>query len=370
MSQEFQLSGDSFDRRLDWILGAFYFREQAQDTQDVPFYQPVIAQPDGSFVRIPGGFSFTSFIDQETESYAAYGQGTWHFTDAWSATAGLRYTDEEKTLDSALDGAFVRPPGQVSDSWSDVSPRLGLERKFSERSIAYLSASRGFRSGGFNGRNTSPNPPQSYDPETIWAYEAGYKTETDDRRVRFNSAIFYYDYQDFQGLTLDSFTGITITVGNIAKVEMYGAEFDLTAKPTDALQLRSRPVTRITTSRKSLQARRSRSARTRNSSMQPEWTATAAVDYDWAIGETGVIKLHADYGWKSEVEFFLAQLPGRGTGRLRHRQRAHRVRAGRCPLECRSVRHEPELTKGVPASLPRTGHRWAYRRRPRCRPAP
>jgi iron complex outermembrane receptor protein len=312
VSQEFQLSGDAAGERLDWILGAFYFREQAQDTQDVPFYQPVIAQPDGSFVRIPGGFSFTSFIDQETESYAAYGQGTWHLNDAWSATAGLRYTDEKKTLDSWLTGAFVRPPGQVSDSWSDVSPRLGVEYKFSEQSMAYFSASRGFRSGGFNGRNTSPSPPQAYDPETIWAYEVGYKTESDDRRLRFNTAAFYYDYQDFQGLTLDSFTGITITVGNIAKVEMYGAEFDLTAKPTDALQLslaagythhdikEVAPGAQITIRPDT------------NLINAPEWTATAAVDYDLPVGDAGVIQLHADYGWKDDVEFFLPNYPDEG----------------------------------------------------------
>src|SRR5690606_7489866 len=132
---------------------------------------------------------------------------------------------------------FVRPPGRVSDSWSDLSPRLGLEYRISDQAMTYVSASRGFRSGGFNGRNTSPNPPQSFDPETIRAYELGLKTETVGRRLRFNSALFYYDYSDFQGLTLDSFSGITITVGNIAKVEMVGAEFDLTARPTESLQL-------------------------------------------------------------------------------------------------------------------------------------
>src|SRR5690606_25724210 len=163
--------------------------------------------------------------------------GTYRFTDKWSMTAGVRYTDEKKTLDSYLTGAFVRPPGTVSDSWSDVSPRLGLAYRISARAVTYVSAARGFRNGRFNGRNTSPNPPQSFDPETIWAYELGLKTESEGRRLRFNSAVFYYDYSDFQGLTLDSFSGITITVGNIAKVEMYGAELDLTARPNESLQL-------------------------------------------------------------------------------------------------------------------------------------
>jgi iron complex outermembrane receptor protein len=313
ISQELQLSGDALGERLQWMTGLFYFGEDAQDLQDVPFYQPLVATGDGSFVRVPGGFSLISFISQDTRSYAAYGQGTYRFTDKWSATAGLRYTDEKKTLGSYLiTGAFVRPPGTVSESWSDLSPRLGLEYRISDRAMTYVSASRGFRSGGFNGRNISPDPPQSYDPETIWAYELGLKTETDNRRLRFNSAVFYYDYSDFQGLTLGSFSGLVINVGNIAKVEMYGAEFDLAARPTEALQLSLaagythhdiaevepgaqitiRPDTRLVNA--------------------PEWTATAAIDYTVGAGKAGAIDLHLDYGWKSDIEFFLPNFPDEG----------------------------------------------------------
>jgi iron complex outermembrane receptor protein len=313
ISQELQLSGDALGERLQWMTGLFYFGEDAQDLQDVPFYQPLVATGDGSFVRVPGGFSLISFISQDTRSYAAYGQGTYRFTEKWSATAGLRYTDEKKTLASYLiTGAFVRPPGTVSESWSDLSPRLGLEYRISDRAMTYVSASRGFRSGGFNGRNISPDPPQSYDPETIWAYELGLKTETDNRRLRFNSAVFYYDYSDFQGLTLGSFSGLVINVGNIAKVEMYGAEFDLAARPTEALQLSLaagythhdiaevepgaqitiRPDTRLVNA--------------------PEWTATAAIDYTVGAGKAGAIDLHLDYGWKSDIEFFLPNFPDEG----------------------------------------------------------
>jgi iron complex outermembrane recepter protein len=312
LSQELQASGEIADGRVQWIGGVFYFREDAEDAQDVPFYQPVIATGADSFVRIPGGFSFSSFISQETRSYAAYGQGTLRMTDRWSATAGLRYTDEEKTLDSALAGAFERPPGTVSDSWSDLSPRLGIEHRFNDRVMAYVSASRGFRSGGFNGRNTTPNPPQSYDPETIWAYELGLKSESEDRRVRFNSALFYYDYEDFQGLTLDSFSGITITVGNIAKVEMYGAEFDLTAMPVDALQLSiAAGYTHHDIAEVSPGAQITIRPDTRLINA-PEWTATAAIDYTLGAGKAGEVDVHLDYGWKSDIEFFLPNFSDEG----------------------------------------------------------
>lgn len=311
-SEELQVSGVSFDGRLDWIVGFFYFRENAADTQDVPFYQPVIATGDGGFVRIPGGFSFVSFIDQETDSYAVYGQGTWRFTDRLSATFGLRYTWEEKTLDSSLTGAFNRPLGTVSDDWSNLSPRFGLEYQWTPDFMTYVSVSRGYRSGGFNGRNTSPFPPQSYDPEKIWAYEGGFKSEFLDNRVRLNGAVFYYDYTDFQGLTLDSFTGITITVGNIAEVEMYGAELDLTARVTDAFQVSAAagythhdigdvdPLAQITIrpDTKLINA--------------PRWTLSLAGDYTIPLKGLGELALHLDYGYRSSTEFFLPNFPDEG----------------------------------------------------------
>ncbi|MGH8139908.1 MAG: TonB-dependent receptor [Steroidobacteraceae bacterium] len=153
-SQELQLSGTSFASRLDWIGGLFYFRESASDLENVPFFQPVVATGSGDFVRVPGGFSFVSFISQVTDSYAGYGQATYHFTDQLSATAGARVTWERKALDSYLSGAFTRAPGEVSDHWNNVSPRLGLEYRFTPELFGYASISRGFRSGGFNGPTT------------------------------------------------------------------------------------------------------------------------------------------------------------------------------------------------------------------------
>ena len=197
-SQELQLSGTSFARHLDWIGGLFYFRESASDLENVPFFQPIIATGSGNFVRVPGGFSFVSFISQITDSYAGYGQATYHFTDQLSATAGARVTWERKSLDSSLSGAFTRAPGEVSDHWNNVSPRLGLEYRFTPELFGYGSVSRGFRSGGFNGRDTSPLPPLPYDPEQITAYELGLKMTPESGRWRLNGATYFYDYKNFR----------------------------------------------------------------------------------------------------------------------------------------------------------------------------
>ena len=311
-SEELQLLGTSLDGRLDWIGGLFYFREKASDYENVPFFQPVVASGDGGFIRVPGGFSFVSFISQVTDSYAGYGQGTWHFTDQLSATLGARFTWERKALDSYLSGAFVRPPGEVSDHWQNVSPRIGLEYRFSPRLFGYASVSRGFRSGGFNGRDTSPEPPQAYDPEKITAYEIGFKLSPESGRWRFNGATYFYDYTNFQGITLKSFSGITITVGNIADVHMWGAEFDLAVKPAEWLeiglspgyshqdivhvdpnaQITILPYTRLVNS--------------------PTWTGAAYTELKAWSGTRFELVAHADYAFKSRVEFFLPNYPDEG----------------------------------------------------------
>ena len=311
LSQELQLGGDAAGGRLQWVTGLFYFREDAQDAQDIPSISRWSRPATDPSCACPAD-SRSPASSPRNAQLCGLRPGDIAFRRPWSSTVGLRYTDEEKTLDSYVTGAFVRPPGTVSDSWSDLSPRLGLEYRISDRAMTYVSASRGYRSGGFNGRNTTPNPPQSFEPETISAYEIGLKTESDDRRLRFNSAAFYYDYEDFQGLTLDSFSGITITVGNIAKVEMYGVEFDLAARPTEALQLSlAAGYTKHDIAEVAAGAQITIRPDTRLINA-PEWTATAAVDYTLPMGKAGDLDLHVDYGWKSDVEFFLPNFPDEG----------------------------------------------------------
>jgi len=311
-SEELQVLGTSLDGRLDWIGGLFWFRESAADPENIPFFQPAVASGTGSFVRAPGGFSFASYIAQITNSYAAYTQGTWHFTDRLSTTLGARFTWERKVLDSSVSGAFTRAPGEVAKHWDNLSPRVGLEYRFSPQVFGYTSISRGFRSGGFNGRDTSPDPPQAYDPEKITAYEIGIKVSPQSERWRLGAATYFYDYANFQGLTLKSFSGITITVGNIANVHLWGAELDFAFKPTDRFELGVSagyshqdivhvdpdaaitilPNTRLVNS--------------------PTWTGSVYGDIQLWSGKWLEVRAYADYAFKSRVEFFLPNYPDEG----------------------------------------------------------
>jgi iron complex outermembrane receptor protein len=335
-TQELQLSGVTQDKRLNWTAGLYYFREYASDLENVPFFQPVVATGGGNFERIPGGYSFNSYLSQVTDSYAGYGQATYDLTDRLSATVGARYTWEEKILYTYLDGAFVRPPGTVDQDWHNVSPRIGLDYKFSPGLFGYASISRGFRSGGFNGRDTSPLPPGSYDPEELTAYELGLKYQAPSGRWRLNGATFYYDYKNYQGQELTSFSGITITVGNIATVEIAGAEFELAVKPFERLELGvSGGYTHQLIENVARNAQLTIEPNTRLPNA-PEITAQAFGDLTVWSGVSLEMSLHGDYGYKSRVEFFLPNYPDEG-------QRAYGLANAMLSLQPHSRRWSLEL---------------------------
>jgi len=266
-SQELQLTGASFDDRLEWVGGVYYFNELAKDTNDVRLASGVFAALEalpGAFVPLapgsvcPGPFPpnvcaggvgnpFNAGLDLDFdiynkvsgESYAAYGSGTFALTDQLNMTAGLRYTDETK--DYFIDhsrvnaGIAIIPPTALTDSWSALSPKFSMDYQTSTNTLLYASLSRGFKSGGFNGRPTSQGAVDSYDPEFVWSYEAGVKTSFADRRVLLSMAAFIYDYQDMQlnSVRADNTGNLLLVTENAGTANVKGFEAEMRAMVTD-----------------------------------------------------------------------------------------------------------------------------------------
>lgn len=222
ISQEFQLAS-SGDSRLQWILGAYYLKEDAETFTGIPF---VIGSP-ADYILWDGV--------SDTEAYAVFGQATYAFTDRLRATVGLRYNKEEKDGDLVynLFGGLVPPssviPGAgddwadvLDDSWDAVTPKLGVDFDFTDDIMGYVSATRGFKSGGFN--LLAGQPP--YDPEYLWAYEAGLKSRWADGRVIANIGAFFYDYEDMQ---VGKVVNLSATVVNAAAATIKGLEAEVRA---------------------------------------------------------------------------------------------------------------------------------------------
>ena len=284
-SQEFQLASQGNDK-WNWIAGLYYFREETDDrtrlvTADGLFgalssLEPIVdlndlSNPLTQLFLARYALDFTVDFDnhQTTTDYAAYFHGDYSFAERWTLGLGLRYTNEEKEFRQTATRAASQTPllipvdpftGQPiltpanldtpSDAcsnleadgsfrceadWDDLSGELNLGVQWTDDVFAYGKYSRGFRSGGINGRPVQLSLVQDYDPEYLDSFEVGLKTLLADRRVRLNTAAFYNKYQDIQVLLI---RGASVVIDNAAEATIYGLEVDLEAQPTDALFLR------------------------------------------------------------------------------------------------------------------------------------
>ena len=144
---------------------------------------------------------------------AAFGQATLDLTERVSATAGLRYTRERKTIVNrgrlfTLDTPVSLVPGSTY-AYTDAhlphrvdTETRGRRAAAGRARLVYVSATRGFKSGGFN--LTSREAGRGYAPEWAWSYEGGLKTAVARGRARVNVAAFHMDYTDLQVQTRDS----------------------------------------------------------------------------------------------------------------------------------------------------------------------
>jgi iron complex outermembrane receptor protein len=118
----------------------------------------------------------------------------------------------------------------ASKSWSAFTPKAALDWQVTENAMAYFSASRGFKSGGFQGiAGSAISAATPYDPEYAWSYEIGAKTQWLDNRVQLNATLFKTNYTDLQISQLQALNRLVI--GNAAEAEIKGAEVEFVVIP-------------------------------------------------------------------------------------------------------------------------------------------
>ena len=255
LSQELRLTSNG-DRSLSWIAGLFYSRETTDIHNRYDFFRgyrdlvesfgfPGGFDPDGVNPTGLTPFLVDQLFDQKARSYAAFVHTETELSQRVSMTAGLRYTSEKREIEqnTAFDEPTFDIPlvDQYADdtSFSDISGKLGLDFKLADHALLYASASRGFKSGGYNGALVfSPDELQPFDKETITAWEIGAKTDFLDRRLVVNGAAFFYDYDDLQLFTFTNIGGVPIQLlTNASSAEIYGAELEVAARPAESLTL-------------------------------------------------------------------------------------------------------------------------------------
>lgn len=266
-SQELEIVSDT-DGAFQWVLGGFYFNESG--TERNPQFAGAVVDTNAIFLGNFGALGpsfvaanparFRLFENDSVlrysaggKSYAVYGQGSYRpggKEGALGITLGLRYTWDRKTLVIQQNGAlpFATPADIALNTgvakFSDPTGHLTIDYRASEDVNLYLRAARGYRSGGFNARQTAgvrtvgmgPTattvnlPLVPFGNEVIWSYEAGIKTEFFNR-LRLNASVFYNTYSDQQitvpiPVTLSGGGSFGTIVVNAGKTDYVGVELE------------------------------------------------------------------------------------------------------------------------------------------------
>jgi iron complex outermembrane recepter protein len=220
-----------------WTVGALY----AEDVSDVLHE---VRSGTGGFFGLPNAFPIDVVVeDTRAKSWAMFAQTTWHVLDRLALTVGGRYSNDELEQTSAGIG-FGTPKqnnrGKVS--FSDVSPRFSVSYDLTDDVTSYLTASKGYKAGGL--QFNAALPQQSYDKEELWNYELGLRSYWLDHKLMLNATVFQMDWKDLQvessATVVDPDTNAIIVIDatlNAASATSRGAELELSARPTQALQL-------------------------------------------------------------------------------------------------------------------------------------
>ena len=302
-TQELRIASAT-DGPVEWLAGVFFLDEEIDYDQDITFgnaFRPVFAgvfgggdpvAGEGLFQLVEGLFGIPAGaifgegrgvqeeFKQDNQSISVFGQMDWHISDRFTATVGLNYTRDEKSLDfvqqnndpfSQTDlsgtpfaafagGQFLPPvvglPNVVEDGETDdddVTYTTRIAYQLNDAVNLYASYATGFKASSFTlDRGTRPNdedfaalqaagvsltnlaPGSRFAaPEEAEVIEIGLKARLD--RMSLDIAVFDQSIKDFQVFTFVQ--GARFQAANAEKQSTQGIEFDLTYYPVDALEL-------------------------------------------------------------------------------------------------------------------------------------
>lgn len=272
-SQELRIASNT-PARIEYVAGLYYFHQRII-SHPISIYGPLATYwllPAGRPANLLDGYQTSGATDFRTDSYAVFGEATWHATDRFALTGGIRYTYENK--DGAYDvqafgGLATTTASLINDKNSilrsqsytghigdgSASGRVNATYRLTDAVMAYASYARGQKSGGINmsglpvypagvAGHASGDPILStvtVRPEQNTTWEGGFKTRLLNRAITFNIDAYYTRVRDFQANVVDNAAVIALRsyLANIPRVTVKGVEFDASARIGSRLILRA-----------------------------------------------------------------------------------------------------------------------------------
>jgi len=300
-SAELQLTGDF--GAFDYVAGLYWFEEEGENSQD-----PTI------FLGGPGDFLLT----QKVDSQAIYANVGYHFTDDLRVSAGLRYTQDDKTAGTNINSGLIVDTS--SRDWSETSWDLSANYQLSDRMNVYGTIQSGYQSGQFPPRpfclfgfvDFSQTPPalnpvncfEANDNVTALNYEVGIKGQPLDN-LQMSVSVFYTNYSDlpYQVSTTAGGGGFN-TVNIIVDQTSMGVEWEGIWQVTDAFRLHS--------TLGYIDADVDDPNPAAVAPLTPEITASISPEYSLPLG-SGNLTLRADWSFRDEMFGEPSSDPGRFT---------------------------------------------------------
>ncbi|GAA6138203.1 TonB-dependent receptor [Arenicella sp. 4NH20-0111] len=245
ISNELRYSGEISDK-LQLTTGVYYFKNELKYNENRRLLG--LVAPPGIF-----GLTQDGGGEYDVKTLGVFATLDYSMSDRTTLNFGLRYTDEEKSANIASLIRNLNAPCSVvagncpfdfqdEESWSNLSPKIGFTHDMGDTSLVYGHWTRGFRSGGYNLRNTAIDTvnfgPGPFDEETVENLELGYKT-TFANGGRLTAAVFYNQIDDMQReINLaDPISGVVQVIRNTADATITGIEVDVLMPLSDNLLL-------------------------------------------------------------------------------------------------------------------------------------
>ena len=232
-TQEIRLASPG-ENPFRFVVGGYFFHQEGSQLRE-GYFGPGFGAPADTLAA-------RGSASVDTTAWAGFINANLDLTDTLTLTGGIRYTNEKK--DASVD-QFGSPAGLAdftgfTDSLNDdsVTATASLQYQATDNLLVYASYDRGYKSGGFNVDFVGSTGEIPFDSETVDSFEAGFKSDLWDNRLRFNVSAFYAEYSNFQVFQFQTVGGNTLLIAsNAASVTTQGIEVEGFVRLTDNFEI-------------------------------------------------------------------------------------------------------------------------------------
>jgi iron complex outermembrane recepter protein len=317
LSQELRLSSKPYQSGsapFTWVVGVYYQKSDDHhgDYEYIPQFNTVFPALYGTAALddifggpLPNGLVYFGTYRFTEKQYSAFGDLTYHISDRFRASVGLRYLTARFDVTQNAGGFFNGGDSGFTAQSRDhaLTPKASVQYDITDAAMAYATASKGFRLGGPNaplisfcdadlaalGYNQAPN---GYDHDSLWNYELGAKFRPMNR-VSVNVAGFYDRWSQLQQKVSLPDCGSSFTT-NLGAAHSYGAELDTAAKVTDGLTVAmSGGYTHATLTNPDTAGIQPGTA----IEGVPDWSATASFEYQRPLSGDWIGSVRGNYSY-------------------------------------------------------------------------